>query len=48
MDDRELAAVQDWAPFGVVYMRAEYPQADRLLRDLTAALAPAEHGQPAS
>ncbi|MCD0161205.1 MULTISPECIES: hypothetical protein [unclassified Deinococcus] len=40
VDDRELLAVQDWTPFGVVYVRAEYPLADALLRDLTVTLQP--------
>lgn len=26
VDGRELAAVQDWPPSGVVYLRAEHPQ----------------------
>jgi|GEM_PF-1420934 len=37
---KELAAVQDWTPFGVVYLRAEYDHADALLRDLVDILAP--------
>ena len=38
--DKELAAVQDWTPFGVVYLRAEYGHAQELLRDLLAILTP--------
>ncbi|OWL95429.1 hypothetical protein CBQ26_11730 [Deinococcus indicus] len=38
--DKELAAVQDWTPFGVVYLRAEYGHAQELLRDLLATLTP--------
>lgn len=44
-DDKELAAIQDWKPFGVVYLRAEYTHADELLRDLVQTLQP--HDAPA-
>lgn len=39
-DGRELAAIQDWQPFGVVYLRAEYAYADELLHDLVETLRP--------
>ncbi|WP_102124942.1 hypothetical protein [Deinococcus planocerae] len=37
---KELAAIQDWTPFGVVYLRAEYDHAAELLRDLVDTLKP--------
>lgn len=38
--NKELAALQDWTPFGVVYLRPDYAHAQELLRDLIAALTP--------
>jgi len=38
--DKELAAIQDWTPFGVVYLRAEYDHATELLGDLVETLRP--------
>ncbi len=40
-NDQEVAAVQDWTTFGMVYLRPGYEKAEELLTDLVRALSPA-------
>ncbi|WP_293914461.1 hypothetical protein [Deinococcus sp.] len=43
-DGQEVAAVQDWATFGTVYLRPGYEQAEELLMCLLETLQPASAG----